>query len=181
MARRFSTLILKWLGWKFEGRYPHKVDKMIIIVIPHTSNWDFPLGLLYRDHLKAKIKFIAKKSLFKFPYGFLFKVMGGIPVDRSKSQNFVQAVVEMIGTRKKVHICIAPEGTRGKVHKLKSGFYYIAKGANIPIVMVKFDYGKKVLGIAEPLLPPDTYEEMIPILKNYFQDVRGKKPEQGWY
>jgi 1-acyl-sn-glycerol-3-phosphate acyltransferase len=180
MLSWLSKQILHLLGWKLEGKYPYHLSKFVLIVIPHTSNWDFPLGLLVRKALRSDIKFLAKKSLFRFPFGSLFQWLGGYPVDRSRSQNFVDAVVEMIEKKKEMIVCIAPEGTRSKVEKLKSGFYYIARGAQIPILMVKFDYKEKVIGFAEPFLPPSTYEETLEKLMAYYKGVEGKFPEQIW-
>jgi 1-acyl-sn-glycerol-3-phosphate acyltransferase len=180
MLSWLSKQILRLLGWKMEGEYPYHLKKMVLIVIPHTSNWDFPLGLLVRKALRSDIKFLAKKSLFRFPFGGLFRSLGGYPVDRSRSQNFVDAVVELIDNQEDMVVCIAPEGTRSRVEKLKSGFYYIARGAQIPIFMVKFDYKEKVIGFAEPFMPFPTYEETLEKLVAFYKGVEGKFPAQAW-
>ena len=139
MFRLLAKWVLKLIGWKVVGQFPHHLDKYLIIAIPHTSNWDFPLGILIRTSLDIDIRFIGKSSLFKPPFGFLFRWLGGIPVNRLSRNNFVDKMVEVIQREDKFITVIAPEGTRAKAKKLKSGFYYIAKGAEIPIVMIQFD------------------------------------------
>lgn len=168
------------IGWKIEGAFPHHLDKVILVVLPHTSNWDFPLGILGRKVLRADIKFIGKKSLFRFPVGGLFRWLGGYPVDRSRSHNFVDAVVDIFNREEKFIIAIAPEGTRSPVDHLKSGFYYIAKNAHIHIQLVKFDYEHKIMGFSEPFLPDETYEETLERMVAYFKGVKGKIPENSW-
>lgn len=180
MFSAFCSFVLRLLGWKITGEYPRHIKKSIIVVIPHTSNWDFPLGLLVRGSLKEKITFFGKKSLFRFPFGGLFRWMGGIPVDRSKSTNFVDAVVKSYNDYDKLVTVISPEGTRGKVETLKSGFYYIAKGAKIPIILCKFDYGNREVHFAKPFYPTDDKEADFQFFKNHFIDVKGGNPELGW-
>ncbi len=180
MLRRLSIAILRLFGWRVEKTFPHHLNKFVLIVLPHTSNWDFPIGVLARAAVGGDIKFLAKNSLFRFPFGYVFKAMGGYPVDRSKSTNFVDAVIELFNEKKRFVVCMAPEGTRSKVDRLKSGFYYIAKGAGVPILMTKFDYGKKLVGFAEPFIPSDDYEETLARLKEYFKGVKGKRHELVW-
>ena len=150
MYSAFCSFMLRLLGWKITGDYPYHIKKFIIVVIPHTSNWDFPLGLLIRGSLKQNITFFAKSSLFRFPFAGLFRWLGGVPVDRSKSTNFVDAVVELYKAAETMKTVISPEGTRSKVETLKSGFYYIAKGAKIPIILCKFDYENREVYFAKP-------------------------------
>lgn len=175
----FSTVskwILKLWGWKIEGHYPHEIPKMVLIEFPHTSNWDFPVGLLVRSQLKADIKFVGKSSLFRFPFGGLFRWMGGYPVDRSKSTNFVDAVVDIFNTKEQFAIILTPEGTRQKVNKLKTGFYYIALGAKVPILMVKFDWAKKIVGFSAPFYPTGDYDKDIVKILDYYKGVKGFHP-----
>lgn len=155
-------------------------EKYVIIVIPHTSNWDFPLGLLVRSAIGEDVRYVGKDSLFKPPFGFLFRWLGGIPVDRSQRTQFVDAVIDKFEEPGSMKICIAPEGTRKRVDKLKTGFYYIAKGAGVPILFCKFDYGQHVVGISEPYYTTDDQEADFAALYAYFQGVRGKNPEYGF-
>ena len=179
MNSYLSQWILNILGWKIENNLPDDLKKYIVVVAPHTSSWDFPLGLLVRSALKRNINFVGKKALFKPPHGWLFRWLGGVPVDRSRSNNFVDAVVDMFNDREDFSICITPEGTRKRAEKLKSGFYYIAKGAQIPIVFCKFDFENKVVGFKKPLQPIGTKEEVFEEMYQYFRGVKGKIPENG--
>lgn len=175
-----SKFILNVLGWRLDLQPKPWPRKYIIIVIPHTSNWDFPLGLLVRAAMQEEIGYVGKDSLFKSPFGFLFRWLGGIPVDRSKRNKFVDAVVDKFDGEEEMKICIAPEGTRKRVEKLKTGFYYIAKGANVPIILCKFDYGEKVIGTAAPFYPTDSMEADFAVIYDYFNGVKGKNPEHGF-
>lgn len=172
--------INKWIfrrwGWKIEGNYPYDVKKFVIIVVPHTSSWDFPVGLLVRSVLKADIKFVGKASLFRPPFGWLFRSLGGYPVDRSKRNNFVDAVVDIFNREERFALSIAPEGTRHRVDRLKTGFYYIALGAKVPIVRVKFDWGNKIVGFSDPFYPTGDIEADMEEIIAYFRGVQGRVP-----
>lgn len=181
MLSKICGFIFKIFGWSVTGYDPALVKKAVIIVVPHTSNWDFPKGILLRNYWKTFIGYVGKASLFKFPFGGIMKWFGGIPVDRSKNNNFVDAVVELFNSREELKICIAPEGTRKRVDKLKSGFYYIALGAKIPVLMIKFDYENKVIDCAEPFQPKGDLEHDMKIVDAYFKGVKGKYPERSYY
>lgn len=179
MFNKLSYHILRLMGWSFKGVWPDEYKKLIVIVVPHTSNWDFPLGLLYRSYLNRKVNFVGKSTLFRFPVKGLLKLMGGIPVNRSKSSNFVDSVVNLYNSRESLHIQLAPEGTRNKVDKLKSGFYFIAKGAQIPILMIKFNYGIKEFEIAKPLFPTD-FEADMKSIDDFFRNTIGFNKENSY-
>ena len=176
MLKTFSSLILKTLGWKVIGRYPEELNKFIIIPIPHTSNWDFPLGILVRTMWdpNRKVKFLGKSSLFKAPYGWFFYWLGGYPVDRSKNNNLVDAVIDLFNSKEKFAIVVAPEGTRKKVDKLKTGFYYIARGANIPLILCKFDFEHREVSFSEPFYTTDDKIADFEFIDNYYRGVKGK-------
>jgi len=177
MAGAISRFLLRMLRWQITGRYPHEIKKCIVAVAPHTSNWDFPLGVAVRSAIEAKIMYVAKKELFRWPFGAFFRSTGGYPVDRKKSTNFVQAVVDIIEKEEEIAICFTPEGTRKRVERLKSGFYHIARLANIPIILTKFDYENKVVHFEEPFYPTGDTEADLEYIWNYFKGVRGKRPE----
>ena len=139
-------IYFKILGWKLLGEFP-KVDKCLVIVVPHTSWVDFLLGLLVRKVVNEEINYIGKKSLFKPPFGWYFRWMGGAPIDRDKSTYRVSAIANIFDGRQKFRLALSPEGTRKKVTEWKTGFYYIAKATGAPIVLVAFDFGKKQVKI----------------------------------
>jgi len=168
-------IYFKILGWKLLGEFP-KVDKCIVIVVPHTSWIDFFLGLLVRRVVNEEINYIAKKSLFKPPFGWYFRWMGGAPIDRDKNMDTVSAIVSIFDRRKKFRLALSPEGTRKKVAEWKTGFYYIALAARVPIVMVAFDFGKKQVKISGPHFSLDDKEKDFTTYKAFFKGVVGKVP-----
>jgi 1-acyl-sn-glycerol-3-phosphate acyltransferase len=169
----FHTL----LGWKMVGSFPAHLKKYVVIAAPHTSWQDFPIGILARNVSGEKINFIGKDSLFKGPFGWVFKSLGGAPVDRSKSNNLVDAIVDTFNSREEFRLGLSPEGTRKKVEKWKTGFYYIAKGANVPIVMATLDFGNKQVKVSEPYYPTDDVKKDFAYFHSFFEGVQGKKPE----
>lgn len=175
----FSKFVLRLIGWKITGRYPYEVKKFIVLVAPHTSNWDFPLGILVKWSLKADIKYVIKHTMFKPGIGWLFKALGGYPVDRTKKSNFAESVVDLIQSKEHFVMTITPEGKRAKVNRFKTGIYFIAHGANIPIVPTKFDYGNKEVHFGDPFYPTDDREKDMAYLWNYFIGVQAKIPENG--
>ena len=175
----FSEFILcRLLGWKIINDFPHHLDKYIIIAGPHTSNWDFPLGLAVKFAKKLDVRFIGKHTLFKPPFGFIFRALGGQPVDRTKSSNMVDSIIEVFNNEDKFVFALSPEGTRKRVSKWKSGFYHVAKGANVPIVMATLDFGRKQVLIDEPYYPTGDKKADFLHFHNFYKDVQGKNPEQ---
>lgn len=165
------------LGWKTVGNFPKDLKKYIIITAPHTHWLDFPLGIAIKFAENLPANFIGKDSLFKPPFGFIFRLLGGTPVNRSKSSNKVQAIINIFNSREKFILGMSPEGTRQKVEGWKTGFYYIAKGANVPIVMVTLDFGKKQVKISKPYYVTDNKDKDFDFFYNYFEGVKGKIPE----
>lgn len=166
----------KLLGWKTVGTFPD-VDKCVVIVVPHTSWVDFFLGLLIRKVWNQEINYIGKKSLFDSPFGWFFKWTGGAPIDRSKSNDTVKATAKVFESRDVFRLTLAPEGTRKKVTEWKTGFYYIAKEAKVPIVMVAFDFGKREIKVSQPQYPTDNMKTDLETYKVFFKGVVGKVPE----
>jgi 1-acyl-sn-glycerol-3-phosphate acyltransferase len=180
MLRPIYILIFKLLGWKIEGDFPRHLKKYIVAVAPHTSNWDFPLGVMARSILRREdAHFLGKHSLFKPPFGWFFRWLGGYPVDRSSSHDVVQQVVAIFNSHEDFILALAPEGTRKKVEKLRTGFYYIAKGAHVPIVPVGFDFATKTIVIDRPMIPTDNVEMDMELLLQFYKKVKGKNPEFG--
>lgn len=172
--RFLYNFFFKLAGWKITGDVPRDIKKYIIIVAPHTSNWDFPLGLAVRSILKFPSNYLGKKELFDSPFGWLFKKLGGYPVDRKGSHNLVDQVADIYKKEDQFIIAIAPEGTRKNVQKWKTGFYHIAVKAGIPIVMASMDYPSKTVFFSSPFYPSGNFEADVLIMQNFFKDKRGK-------
>ena len=170
-------ILLTILRWKFVGDFPLQLKKYVVIAAPHTSWVDFPIAILARMASGIMINYIGKDSLFKGPFGFFFRALGGAPVDRSKNNRLVDAIVDVFNSRDEFRLGLSPEGTRKKVEKWKTGFYYIAKGANVPIVMATLDFGNKQIKISEPFYTTDDKDKDIEFLRNFFKNVKGKNPE----
>lgn len=168
------------MGWKIEGTIDKNIKKCVMMVIPHTSWHDFYLGIFTRGITTLEMNFIGKKELFRFPFGFYFRWMGGAPIDRTGSLNKVDAIAKIFESHTVFRLAIAPEGTRKKVTELKSGFYYIAIKANVPIIPVAFDFGNKTVNIGKPFYPTLNYENDLKILLNHFDGVLGKVPENSY-
>jgi 1-acyl-sn-glycerol-3-phosphate acyltransferase len=169
----FQTLA----GWKYHGVFPHHVPKYLIVVAPHTSNWDFVIGVLTRNITGLKSNFVGKKELFVFPFGYLFRWLGGHPVDRSANRNFVDEVANLYISLPQFVVAVAPEGTRKKTDRLKSGFYYIAKKADVPILPVGLDYKTKTVVVGELHKVADSFEEEQKQLLDFFATITGKFPK----
>jgi len=170
-------IFTKILRWKLVGAYPKDLKKFIVIGAPHTSWKDFHIGVLSRNMSGTKINFIAKKSLFKPPFGFIFKALGGAPINRNASSNKVDAIVALFKEKESFRLALSPEGTREKVTKWKTGFYYIAKKAQVPIVMLTFDFGQKQVKLSEPFYTTVSMENDFNVFYNYYKDVKGANPE----
>ncbi|MGB5379200.1 lysophospholipid acyltransferase family protein [Muriicola sp.] len=175
--RVLSKLIFfKLMGWKLIGPFP-EIKKCVVIVAPHTSWVDFFIGLLVRSIVNIEINFIGKHSLFKPPFGWYFRWMGGTPIDRSRNSDTVVHTTNIFAQRDVFRLALSPEGTRKKVTQWKTGFYYIAKQAKVPVVMVAFDYGKKQVKISEPVFTTDNKETDFKRYKEFYKGVVGKIPE----
>jgi len=145
--RWLSYRVMKALGWRIEGDLPD-VPKMVIIGAPHTSNWDFFLFLAVIYHFDIQVKFLGKDTLFRWPFGPMFRKVGGIPVDRAQPGGIVKQVKQAFDTRDEMILVIAPEGTRSAAPRWKSGFVEIAERANVPVVLAGVDAKRKVLTIS---------------------------------
>ncbi|QNJ98850.1 1-acyl-sn-glycerol-3-phosphate acyltransferase [Constantimarinum furrinae] len=170
-------IFFKFLGWSIEGSFDPSVKKSVVIVVPHTSWHDFYVGSFARRILKTEINFVAKRELFRPLFGWYFRWMGGAPLDRTPGQNKVEAIAEIFKKKEEFRLALAPEGTRKKVDAWKTGFYYIAVKANVPIIPVAFDYKTKTVFIHPAFYPEGNLKDDLPKLRDYFKGVVGKKPE----
>lgn len=172
--------LLRLWGFTIKGDPANHLPKRIFAVVPHTSSWDFPLGILTRAAKHIDVRFIGKDSLFKPPFGFLFRWLGGYPVDRSKRTNYVEKVVQIFNDHERFSIAIAPEGTRKQVTKLKTGFYHIARLAGIPIILTKFDFGNMEVVFSDPLYPGDDQDADFATINQFFSGTKGKNPQNSY-
>lgn len=164
-------------GWK-AGPIGEYVPKCVVCVAPHTSNWDFVLGKLFYNALGRDASFLIKKEWFFFPFNLLFKSLGGVPVDRSKKTSVTEQMVEEFNSRAQFHLAVTPEGTRKASSEWKKGFYYIALGAKVPILLAYFDYGKKEVGAKTLFYPTGDAEKDIAEIRSYYSHVTARHPKK---
>jgi len=172
-----SLLALKLTGWKVEGEFPD-TPKFVVIAAPHTSNWDLPYMLFFAFYYRLKVYWMGKQTIFNKPFGTICKWMGGIPVNRSKSNNVVEQSVEQFNQKERFILVVPPTGTRKKVSKWKTGFYYIALQAKVPIALGFLDYKKKVGGFGPLFHPTGDIETDMGDILNFYRGISGKYPER---
>lgn len=176
----FWNLYLHLLGWTIKGAFPYHLKKCVVIVGPHTSSWDFVVGLALRSRLRlTHAKFLGKAELFKGPFGFIFRKLGGVPVNRAHQHNMVDQVVTLFNSHDSFILVLSPEGTRKKVDRLRTGFYHIAKKAGVPIVMAGMDFGRKEASISAPFFPTEDETADFRRIHQFYALMQGKVPEKG--
>jgi len=179
LLRHLSIAFMRVTGWKVEGQLPPGCEKAVLIAAPHTSNWDFPYTLMVSFILHLNIYWLGKASLFQFPFRQIMMWLGGIPVDRAKANNLVTASAEaMLAVNGPVQLVIPPEGTRGKTRYWKTGFYYIALNAKVPIVMAYMDYERKISGLGPIFHPTGDIEADMVRIKAFYAQFKGKNADQ---
>lgn len=172
-----AEFIFKKLGWSLEVSIPD-YPKCVICVAPHTSNWDFFYAQLVCKSLKWKASFLMKKTWFFFPLNYLFKAMGGIPVSRKCNTDLTETIIDLYNNSERLILAITPEGTRKRVQKWRSGIIYIAKGADIPIIMAAIDYKKKHITLTDTYTPTGDVEKDMQYIKHYYKGVHAKYPDK---
>ena len=165
------------MGWRIDGITPTET-RCVLIAAPHTSNWDFPLMLLYAASFRLKISWLAKHSLFTFPLGWLMRRLGGIPVYRHQSGNLVEALVERFESQEHFVLVVPAEGTRDYTQFWKSGWYHIARGANVPVLPTFLDYLHKRGGFASPLHPTGDLARDMEYLRAVYAPMQGLHAER---
>ncbi len=179
LLRVLSIGFLKFTGWKVEGELPANGQKCVLIAAPHTSNWDLPYTLMVAFVLHLNIYWMGKRQLFQFPFRTIMMWLGGIPVTRESSNNLVAASIEaMKNAQGPLQLVVPPEGTRGKNRYWKTGFYYIAVGAQVPIVMAYMDYERKVSGLGPVFHPTGDIEADMVAIKAFYAPFKGKNADQ---
>lgn len=173
---RLAAFILHRCGWEVRVAEPIP-DKAVVVVYPHTSNWDFPLGILARTVLHRPMHWIGKDTLFRFPLGWVMRALGGTPVDRSRPHGLVGQLRAVMERHRLYYVVITPEGTRRRTDHWKSGFYHLALELGVPVGLAYLDYGAREVGIAEWLpLTGDTTTDLAKI-REIYAPHRGRYPE----
>ena len=179
LLRLFSVFFLKMTGWKVEGSLPPEAHKSVLIAAPHTSNWDLPYTLMVAFSLRLTVYWMGKEQIFKPPFRGLMMWLGGIPVNRDQSTNLVAASVAAIKVAPgPLQLIVPPEGTRSNTRYWKTGFYYIALGAQVPIVMAYMDYEKKISGLGPIFQPSGNIEADMATIKAFYAPFKGKNADQ---
>jgi len=176
MLSLLSRWILTALGWTIQAELPD-LKKYVAIAAPHTSNWDFPLGILAAKAVKLGPHWMGKHTLFRWPYGWFFRWIGGTPIQRDGSKKYIQQLTELFERSERLVLALAPEGTRSKTDHWKTGFHYIARAANVPIVMGYLDFGNKQVGLGGTFYPSEDIEADFERIREFYKDRRGKNPE----
>ena len=177
MLQSFCKRILyRWMGFS-EVVTETRPEKYIIVMAPHTSNWDFVVGTLYARAEGFQCNFLIKKEWFFWPMGILMRKLGGIPVYRDKKTGSTEHLATLAMQSKEFHLCITPEGTRQPNREWKRGFYYIALKAQLPILLYGLDYRKKVIECTKVIIPNGDVEGQMAEIKEYFARFTAKKPE----
>ena len=174
-----ARIIFRVMGWKPAGKRP-SLTKYVIIAAPHTSNWDFLYTLCLAFILEIKPFIMMKGDWFRWPLGPFLKWFGAIPVDRSKSTHVVAHSIEAFHKHPRFVLLVPPAGTRSKVRTWKTGFYYIAVGANVPIVLGYLDYRRKIGGIGPVFHPTGNREEDMRIIRSFYANITAKYPKQAF-
>ena len=172
-----AIIILRIFGWRRAGQVPD-YPKFVMIAAPHTSNWDFPVGLAIILAFKVKMYWLGKEPIFKWPFGAFFKLLGGIPVIRSRSGDVVAHMLQVFKEQPRMIMVVAPEGTRKRVSHWKTGFYYMAIGANVPIVMGFIDYVRKRGGFGPTVMPTGNIEADMEKIRAFYENITAKIPDK---
>lgn len=172
-----AIIVLRIFGWRRAGRVLD-APKFVTIAAPHTSNWDFPVGLAIILAFKVKIYWLGKEPIFRWPFGTFFKWLGGIPVSRSRSGDVVAQTVQAFKEQERMIMVVAPEGTRKRANHWKTGFYYMAMGANVPIVMGFIDYVRKEAGFGPMLMPTGNIEADMEKIRAFYENITAKMPDK---
>jgi 1-acyl-sn-glycerol-3-phosphate acyltransferase len=179
VLRGLSLAVLKLAGWKVSGQLPPNGRKCVLIAAPHTSNWDLPYTLMVAFALRLNIYWMGKEQIFKPPFRGLMMWLGGLPVRRESANNLVAASIEALQAADgPVQLVVPPEGTRSKARYWKTGFYYIAVGAQVPIVMAYMDYERKISGLGPVFEPTGDIEADMVTIKAFYAPFKGKNPDQ---
>ena len=179
VLRVLSVAFLKLAGWKVDGALPNNGQKSVLIAAPHTSNWDLPYTLMVAFVLRLNVYWMGKSQLFRFPFRGIMMWLGGIPVTRESSNNLVAASIAAIQAAEgPLQLIVPPEGTRGHNRYWKTGFYHIAVGAQVPIVMAYMDYERKISGLGPVFQPSGDLAADMLTIQAFYAPFKGKNADQ---
>jgi len=176
-TRRLAHGFLGLFGWRVEGELPAE-PRFVLIVAPHTSNWDFPIGILAMFATGLRLSWLGKHTVFRFPVAGILRWLGGEPINRSATHGTVEVAIEQFKARRQWVLGIAPEGTRKRVEQWKTGFYRIAVGAGVPILPVWIDYSRRVLGLGTPFHPSGEVAADLAAVRRIFRKEMARHPAQ---
>ncbi len=182
MIRKLVLFLLQKTGWTIDNNLPPDIQKCIVIAAPHTSNWDLIYMIAAFSVYRLRIRFTIKKEWMRFPFNLLMTPLGGIGIDRTpradgNRPSFVDAMTHLFNTNQELIVVITPEGTRSKRNKWKTGFFHVAKAANVPILLGYIDYGKKIAGISKAIYPV-TIEQTMREMNEFYSTITPKFPEK---
>ncbi len=177
MVKRIARVLVGLVRWKLDGELPPH-PKMVMVAAPHTSNWDFPLAMIVAPALGVRIRWLGKHTLFRKPFGWLFRILGGIPVDRARALGVIGQSVAAFEAAEELVLVVTPEGTRSKRDYWKSGFYRIALGAGIPIVLIGVDGANRTIRVGPDFIPTGEVRADMDRIRSFLDGCRGIKPEQ---
>lgn len=177
LAQKLANVVLRIIGWRTHVLAP-RLKSYVLIGAPHTSNWDFGLMLLLMGAEQLPIRFMGKDSVFRWPLGSLMRSLGGIPVNRRERTKLVDQIAAKFEEYDDLIIGLAPEGTRSKTSHWKTGFYYIALKANVPIAMAYLDYGNKIIGVGPSFIPSGDLQADFEIICDFYSGIVGKNPKR---
>lgn len=177
MRRRLGFWVLRVLGWRTQGTFPPGCERCVLVAAPHTSNLDLFFMLAFAMAFGLRVRWVGKHTLFRFPMGILMRFLGGMPVDRRSRQDAVAQMAAHFAREKSLVLVIAPEGTRAHGANWKSGFYWIAHTAGVPIVPSFLDWSTKTAGFGPPIMPGGDLRGDMERLRGIYGHVRGRYPE----
>ncbi len=173
-TRWLGRTTLAALGWRLHGQLPDQ-PRLVVVAAPHTSNWDFVLAMATAFALGVEIRWLGKHTLFRPPMGALMRWLGGVPVDRGVRSGVVAQSAAALRAREQMLLCVTPEGTRGKARQWKTGFYHIAREADVPICLCTMHYPRRLLGLGPVLIPGDDAEADMTAIRNFYRPFRGRR------
>jgi 1-acyl-sn-glycerol-3-phosphate acyltransferase len=175
--RKLAQLLFRLAGWRTEGTMPAS-ERFVLIAAPHTSNWDAVILLVAARIFRLKLAWFVKASWFAFPMGLVMRRLGGVPIDRSGRHGMVEQAIARLKQPEPLALAVPPEGTRGRAPYWKTGFYHIARGAEVPIVLGFIDYGRKVAGLGPAFTPTGDLARDFEVFREFYDKVQARFPEK---